>query len=66
MTEPTTTTQSAHGIQPGDLISLTVPDPRWWRRLAFWLLRKGPPQRTVVQRVSSVTNTTLTIDKEWQ
>ena len=55
------TTAAGHGIKAGDWISLTVPDGRWWRRLAYWLLRRGKPTRTINRRVSQASSTTLTL-----
>lgn len=58
----TITTAGPHGIGPGHLISISVPDRRWWRRLLFWLLRRGRPMRTVTRRVATVTQKTLTLE----
>jgi len=57
--QSTITTTASHGIRPGDWISMTVRDTRWWRRLWFRLLRRGEPQRTIRRRVSQVTGGTL-------
>lgn len=55
----TITTSGGHDFKPGDYITLTVRDTRWWRRLWFRLLRRGEPQRTVKRRVSQVNESTL-------
>lgn len=48
------TTTTPHGYQPGDIITMTVPDRRWWRRLLFWILRLGKPMREQTMRISAV------------
>ncbi|MGB5136464.1 MAG: hypothetical protein WBN89_14970 [Prochlorococcaceae cyanobacterium] len=50
----TITTTATDGIKPGDFITLTVQDKRWWRRLWFFMLRRGDPYRTIRRRVSQV------------
>jgi len=37
---------------PGDLITITAPDPAapWWKRLLCKLLRRPAPQRTITAR----------------
>ena len=58
----TITTTLGHGIQPGDWITLTVRDTRWWRRALHWLMRRpGYPQRVSKHRVLRASMTTLTL-----
>ena len=54
------TTTTPHGYQPGDIITMTVPDRRWWRRLMFWLLRRGTPMREQTMHVTAASETTIT------
>lgn len=55
------TTSTSHGFQPGDTIRMTVPDRRWWRRLLFWMLRRGEPTIDKTCRVTATSETTFTI-----
>jgi hypothetical protein len=57
----TITTSYAHDIKPGDFITFEMRDVRWWRRLLFWLLRRGEPRVTIGRRVSQASKTTLTL-----
>lgn len=54
------TTSTPHGFQLGDIITMTVPDRRWWRRLLFCLLGRGTPTREKTMRVAAVSETTIT------
>lgn len=56
----TITTAGGHDFRPGDWITFTVRDTRWWRRLLFWALRLGQPQRTIRRRVSQASQTDIT------
>jgi hypothetical protein len=56
-----TTYGHGHGLQGGDIIVVTMIDRRWWRRLVYWLLRRGQPMRTVRRRVTVINATTLTL-----
>lgn len=59
-----TVAQGHHGFKEGDLISITLPDTRWWRRFLFWVFRRGTPWRTTKRRVSFVGNeTTLEMEE---
>jgi hypothetical protein len=56
------TTVNSPRLSVGSTVTMQLADKRWWRRLAFWLLRMGKPRRPVTYRVTEVTDTTFTID----
>jgi hypothetical protein len=56
----TITTSERHGVEVGDVIGLSVPDGRWWRRALHWILRRPPPLRMRYLLVGKVTGSTLT------
>lgn len=60
MTKPTpaTITCSGHGLQPGDLLTITGMWQPWYVRFWRWLTRYKPP----AYRVSDVTQSTLNIE----
>ena len=58
--ETTVTGAFGHNFKAGDVIMITTPDLRWWRRLIFWVMRWGKPTRTKKLTVSQSSGTTLT------
>jgi hypothetical protein len=54
-------TSAPHGFKPGELIRITTPDMRWWRRLWHFLTFRAPPQHTTTHTVGSVTRNTFEI-----
>lgn len=58
--ETTITTGPAHGLQLGDIITMSQPDSRLWRRMLWRLmLRKGQPQRRVAYCITGVTTSSV-------
>jgi len=62
----TVTTSAPHGYNVGDRIVIQVRDTRWWRRLLFWLLRRGSPMTHRILRVTAADDNTLAAMKEHQ
>jgi hypothetical protein len=60
--QSTITTMNGARLSVGSTVTVRLADKRWWRRLAFWLLRMGKPLRPVTYRVTEVTDITFTID----
>ncbi len=58
--QATCTGTFGNSLKAGDVIMITIPDLRWWRRLIFWVMRWGKPTRTKKLTVSQSSGTTLT------
>jgi hypothetical protein len=59
----TTITAHGHCLNTGYVISMNLPDRRWWRLLLWRLLRRsGQPQRRVSMRVAEVAGATVTVE----
>jgi hypothetical protein len=53
MKKTTITTSQPSMPKPGDIFTIAgvnKPDPRWWKRLTAWLLRRPPPMTKELQR----------------
>ncbi len=59
--KPKVITMPGHNLAPGDIITLTTEDKRWWRQAICRLLRRPTPQREVRHLITEVTDSTMTV-----
>ncbi len=56
-----TTNEQGHGYSTGDVIEIRTPDTRRWKRLWHFVTFRAPPVKVLRAKITSVSNTTLTI-----
>jgi hypothetical protein len=52
----TVTASRRHEFRPGELVLVSAPDNRWWRRAWFRLLRRGEPKLVFQGRITQTTD----------
>ena len=60
----TVTGNTFKSFQPGQVVSITIADQRWWVRFWHWITFRPPPQRTHVHTVVKVTENTFSIQEK--